>query len=185
HRTVDSSGGRQYLIELLQGLVQVNRQRLCQSEWTDTADRVSGPFGNLSRREHLALAEGLLELSVIDASVTARHQDDHPAIAQAERQGLGDATGLNPMCLGGRRNRRRVHLQLDDGEVQPTAQKKITYGLQAHWRYRLEGEPSAIEVLARRRQAGWPEGALRCQRLKNPDAVQGEAARDAGQIGEP
>src|SRR5436309_5215474 len=44
---------------------------------------------------------------------------------------------------------------------------------------------SAIEVLARRRQTGWPAHSLRGQRLKDTDTVSREADRGAGEIGDP
>jgi hypothetical protein len=49
----------------------------------------------------------------------------------------------------------------------------------------LAGVRSAIEILARRRQPGWPLRALRGECLKNTDTVSGETDRDAGEISYP
>ena len=72
-----------------------------QPEGTDPADRMAGQFADFFRGQHLSFAESGLELAVVDTAVAARHQHDHPAIAQADGQCLGNASGLDAVRFSG------------------------------------------------------------------------------------
>ncbi len=93
----------QHFVKCLQRGIQVNGQCLGQTKRTHTAHWVASDVGHHIGAEHLAFAQSGFEFGVVDASVTAGHQQHHTLVMQFKGQCFGNAAWLDPMgrrCQG-------------------------------------------------------------------------------------